>query len=178
MVRGCLVGIALVLLLGAPVAAQQSASYTIEQGTFNNGGNPSPTLTSAGYQMTLDSIGDGIAGPAASSASYGLEPGFTSTYAPPGEVRNLRFTTSTSFTWDAERSVGTYNTYRGVLGSYTTYGLCLHSGLTATIDSDSQEPTGGATWYYVVSAENRLREEGVTGYNSQGTPHPNTSSCP
>jgi hypothetical protein len=178
MIRSSFLGIALALLLSSPLWAQQSANYTIEQGTLNNGGNPAPTLTSTGYQMTLDSIGDSVAGPAISSAGYGLEPGFIPTYAPPGEVKNLRFTTSTSFGWTPERSVGTYNTYRGVIGSFTSYGSCLHSALATNSDTDSGEPSGGAGWFYVVSAENRLAEEGVTGYNSSGTVHPNPGPCP
>ena len=72
-----------ILLFFVPyLPAQTSANYQIEQGTFNNGGNPSPELVSAGYRMTLDAIGDGLAATGLSSGSYEMDPGFPPAYAP------------------------------------------------------------------------------------------------
>ena len=54
--------IPLVLLLVFPVLAQESASYKLNEHTFNSGGNPSDgvVLTSASYKITLDAIGDSV----------------------------------------------------------------------------------------------------------------------
>jgi len=172
----CLVAVCLFVAALAP--AQSSDNYKIEQGTFNNGGNPVPELTSSSYRMTLDSIGDGISAVGLSSGSYEMDPGFPPTYAPPGEVLNLRFTSKTQFGWNPESSVGAYNTYRGDLGSFSGYGACWHAGLTVRSDEDTQTPGAGAGYFYIVTAENRINEEGVKGYNSGGIPDPNPVLCP
>jgi hypothetical protein len=177
MIKGILAA-GIILLLVPYLPAQTSANYQIEQGTFNNGGNPSPELTSTSYRVTLDAIGDGLAATGLTSGSYEMDPGFPPTYAPPGEVLNLRFTSKTAFGWNPEPSVGAYNTYRGNLGAFTGYGACLHPGLTATSDTDTQTPGAGAGYFYLVTAENRISEEGIKGYDGGGTPHPNPSPCP
>jgi hypothetical protein len=169
---------AVCLFAAVQAPAQSSANYQIEQGTFNNGGNPVPELTSASYRVTLDAIGDGLAATNLTSGSYEMDPGFPPAYAPPGEVLNLRFTSKTQFGWNPEPSVGAYNTYRGDLGVFTGYGLCLHTGLTATSDTDAQTPAAGAGYFYLVTAENRINEEGIKGFNSGGTPDPNPAPCP
>ena len=166
------------LLIPACLIAQSSTNYKVEQGTFNNGGNPSPILTSTNYQMTLDTIGDGINASGLASASYGMDAGFPPDYRPPGEVLNLRFTSKTAFGWNPEPSVGTYNTYRGNIGSFTGYGTCLHGGLPATSDADTQTPAAGSGYFYLVTAENRLNEEGIKGKDSGGVIEPNPSPCP
>jgi len=165
-------------IVAAQAPAQSSADYQIEQGTFNNGGNPVPELTSASYRMTLDSIGEGISASGLSSASHEMDPGFPPTYGPPGEVLNLRFTSKTQFGWNPEPSVGAYNTYRGNLGSFTEYGACLHYGMTVTTDEDPQTPAAGAGYFYLVTAENRINEEGIKGRDSGGVIEPNPAPCP
>jgi hypothetical protein len=168
-----------IFLIFVPVGlAQTSTNYQIEQGTFNNGGNPAPELTSPDFRLTLDAIGDGLAATGLFSGSYGMDSGFPPAYVPPGEVLNLRFTSKTQFGWNPEASVGHYNTYRGALGSFTGYGSCLHSGMTVTSDEDTQIPGAGTGYFYLVTVENRLNEEGTTGNDSSGTPHSNPNPCP
>ena len=166
------------LVLAAGAFAQSSTSYQIEQGTFNNGGNPAPALTSTHYQMTLDAVGDGINATGLASSSYGMDTGFAPDYRPPGEVLNLRFTSKTAFTWSPETSVGKYNTYRGALGSFTGYGSCLHGGLTTNTDTDTAVPPAGSGYFYLVTAKNRIAEEGPKGYTSGGAVEPNPAPCP
>jgi hypothetical protein len=164
--------------IGAAAFAQSSANYSIEQGTFNNGGNPSPVLSSTNFQVSLDAIGDGLAQTGLSSASYGMDAGFAPDYPPPGEVKNLRFTSKTAFGWNPEPSVGKYDTYRGTLGSFTGYGTCLHSGLATNSDTDPAVPSAGTGYFYMVTARNRIAEEGPKGFNSSGTLDLNPSPCP
>jgi hypothetical protein len=169
---------AIVFGIAAAALAQSSANFSIEQGTLNNGGNPIPVLSSVNFQITLDAIGDGLAQTGLSSASYGMDSGFAPDYRPPGEVLNLRFTSKTAFGWNPEPSVGKYDTYRGTLGSFTGYGTCLHGGLAANADTDPAVPSAGTGYFYLVTAKNRIAEEGPKGYNSLGTLDPNPSPCP
>lgn len=170
--RRCLC-VLLVLCGSAVLTAQSSANYQIEQGTFNNGGNPSPELSSASYKMTLDAIGDSLSATGLTSSSYGMDAGFPPDYRPPGEVLNLRFPGKTTLTWTPETSVGSYNLYRGDLAALpVTYGAKVQSGLTAATASDTQSPDPGECLIYLVTASNRLNEEGTKGTTSSGTPRP------
>ena len=77
----------LVVACMAAVLAQSSANYSIEQGTLNNGGNPSPALSSPNFQVAVDSIGDGLALTGMASPSYGMDAGFPPDYRPPQSCR-------------------------------------------------------------------------------------------
>ncbi len=157
------------LLCCALLPAQSSENYQIEQGTFNNGGNPAPILTSDSYQMTLDSIGDGIAAVGLSSPSYGMDPGFPSAYPPPGEVLDLRFTGATTLVWAPEPAVGSYNLYRGTLSALPgSYGTREQSGIPGPTTTDATAPGAGQCLIYLVTASNRLSEEGTKGTDSNG----------
>jgi hypothetical protein len=154
----------IVLLFAAFLPAQQSLNYKIEQGTFNNGGNPSPTLTSTNFQMTLDSIGDGINATGLASASYGMDAGFPPEYPPPGEVLNFRWTSKTSLAWDAYPKMKYYNVYYGNLSSLSTgYGSCLAPDVEGLYLNSVPTPWTGT--FYLVTTENSL-EEGTMGNDS------------
>ena len=154
-------------------AAQSSTNYKIEQGTFNSGGNPSPILTSTSYQMTLDAIGDGINATGLASASYGMDAGFPPDYRPPGEVLNLRSSNATTLTWNPEISAASYNLYRGDRVNLPgNYGTKVQTGLTAPTTTDATSPSSGQCLIYLVTAINRLNEEGPKGYTSWGTLRP------
>jgi hypothetical protein len=168
----------IILLLVPLLPAQTSTNYKIEEFTFNNGGNPSPVLSSASYSLTLDAVGDALAASGLASSSYGMSSGFSLDYPPPGEVLNLRFSSKTQFGWNLEPSGGKYNTYRGTLGSFTGFGSCLHGGLATTTDTDTQTPAAGSGYFYLVTAENRLNEEGIKGRTSGGAVEPNPAPCP
>jgi hypothetical protein len=155
-------------------------SFKIEQGVVNSGGNPAPVLTSTSYKMTLDAIGDAVAGTGLSSSSYRSDCGFAPDYTPPGEVLNQGFSSKTVMTWNPEPSVGAYNLYRGLVTDFQSgsYGSCLQAGLTAPTYTDSATPGSGQCWFYLVTAENRLSEEGTSGYASNGVQRPITGACP
>jgi hypothetical protein len=174
----CILAAGIFLFCVAFLPAQTSTNYKLEEFTFNNGGNPSPVLSSASYSLTLDAVGDALAASGLASSSYGMSSGFSLNFPPPGEVLNLRFTSKTQFGWNLEPSVGKYNTYRGALGSFSGYGSCLHGGLTSTTDTDAQTPSAGSGYFYLVTAENRLNEEGIKGRTSGGAVEPNPAPCP
>ena len=159
------------LLLGGPTLAQQSASFTLEEHTFNAGGNPNggAILTSASFQITLDAIGDNAVATGLSSTSFQLDGGFPSAYPPPGEVLGLRFTDSTTLEWNPEGSIGSYNLYRDLLSSLLGlgYGMCLETLLLIETTTDTDIPTmSGTGFFYVATAENKLAEEGTKGFHS------------
>ena len=74
-------------------AAQQSASYHLNEHVLNAGGRPAggQVATSTSFRTTLDSLGEGFAGRNLLSASFRLDSGFVPAYLPPGEVNNLVF---------------------------------------------------------------------------------------
>jgi len=159
--------------------AQTSTNYQNREHAFNAGGNPAPALTSTNYQVTLSSIGDGVSGVGMSSAGYRMDGGFEGSYPPPGEVLNLRFTGKTTFGWNPEPSVGTYDIYRGLLsGLPSGYGTCFAQGLTTPQGSDAGVPSPGQGFFYLITARNRISEEGPMGNKSNGTPRANTAPCP
>lgn len=168
------------LALPALLVAQSSTNYNIEQGAINAGGNPAPVLTSTNYKITLDSVGDSVAGTGMSSTSYRSDCGFPPDYVPPEEVLNQRFSSPTLMTWDPEPSVGVYDVYRGLTTGFSggSYGSCLQAGLTAASYTDSASPSSGQCWFYLVTAENRLGEQGTSGYLSDGSQRPITGACP
>jgi hypothetical protein len=171
---------AALMLPGILALAQTSASYKLTESTFNAGGNPAPVLTSASYQVTLDSVGDSVSGASLSSASYNSSTGFPAAYPPPAEVATVRFTDSTTLVWTPEGSTGTYNLYRGFVTDLPgSYGACkLPANIVGESASDTDTPGSGQCYFYLVTAENRLAEEGTKGSDSAGNPHPNPSPCP
>jgi len=174
---------ALALAFGSalPVVAQTSSSYRISDHTVNAGGLPSggTTASSSSFQITLSSIGDGFVRPELTSASYQMDSSFTSCYPPPGEATGLLFTDGTTLTWDTESSAGVYNLYRADLTSLSGGGSgdCLQPGLPEATTTDSEPPGSGAAFFYLVTAENRLGEEGSRGSDSGGM-NRGGSACP
>jgi hypothetical protein len=173
----------LILALAAPTPplAQESAGYRLNEHAFNAGGHPGEglTLSSAGFHVSLDALGDVVAPGGLSSGSFHLEGGWVVAYPPPGEVMNLHFATDgTTLIWDPEKSVGSYAVYRGALADLKAgiYGTCLKSGLTVNAGSDLANPT--QVFFYLVTARNRLNEEGTKGYASSGVERPNPLPCP
>jgi hypothetical protein len=161
--------------------AQTSASYKLTEFTLNGGGRPAngASATSASYRIKLDAIGDAAVATGLSSASHHMDDGFVSLYPPPGEVRNERWTGKTILSWDPEGSVGTYEVYRDLLSSLPgSFGVCLQSPLTAETATDAASPASGTAWLYLVTARNRLGEEGTKGFRSNGIERPNASPCP
>ena len=82
--------------------------------------------------------------------------------------------------WNPERSVGVYNLYRDLLGNLSGlgYGDCEQSDLPGTTATDTDRPPAAGGFFYLITAENRLREEGTKGFDSSGSGRPNPSPCP
>jgi hypothetical protein len=155
-----------------PVLAQQSTSYKLTEHTLNAGGHPAggTVPSSASYRISLDSIGDGAVKMGMSSASFTMDGSFGACFPPPGEVHGLHFTDPQTLVWDAERSAGDYNLYREPIGSLTGggYGTCLQQDITGTAATDADPVPSGEGYFYLVTAENRLDEEGTKGTESGG----------
>jgi hypothetical protein len=162
-------------------AAQTSSSFKLQESVINAGGNPlqGSQLSSASYRIKLDSIGEAAVGVGASSASYRMDSAFLPAYRPPGEALGLRFSNKTTLVWNPEPSIGKYEVYRGLISSLPgTWGACFASSLASESAPDTQVPVKGTGYFYLVTARNRLGEEGTKGKRSNGSPRTNTNPCP
>jgi hypothetical protein len=168
------------LVLATPALAQTSASYKLTESVFNNGGDPANGASgaSASYRIRLDAVGDGILGVGLASASFHMDGGFVDVYRPPGEIQQLLFTGKTTMTWSPEKSVGQYEAYRGPMSSLAGAGTCLVSPLATEVTNDASAPASGQGFFYLVTARNRLGEEGTKGFKTGGLERPNSSPCP
>jgi hypothetical protein len=91
----------------------------------------------------------------------------------------LAFSDRSTLQWSPERSAGTYELYRGALSTLPgSFGACLTSDLAVETATDASSPLTGQGYFYVVTARNRLREEGPKGYRSDGSEEGNPSPCP
>lgn len=171
---------ALVFMSAGLAMGQQSSSYSLTEASFNAGGRPEQgtVATSASFQLTHDAIGDAMLAVDFSSPSFQASAGFVSSYAPAGEVFNLRWTSDTDLDWDAPASALTYNVYRdGIVLLPGNFGACFQQDLTVSQTSDATVPTAGSGRYYLVTASNRLDQEGTKGVQSDGTLR-GGSACP
>jgi hypothetical protein len=172
----------LIALAVSPAFAQTSASYRLTEHAFNAGGHPAAgeTPASASYRMSLHAIGDNALGEPLASASFHADGGFVVAYPPPGEVTELRFTDKQTMLWNPERSVGVYNLYRDLMSNLSSlgYGTCRLQDLAGETAFDTDEPNAGDGYFYLVTAENRLYEEGSKGFDSDGTVRANDAPCP
>jgi hypothetical protein len=170
------------LLSTNPVRGQASANFKLYEHTLNAAGNPAggTVLASSNFRITLDALGQGIMGPGLASTSWRMDAGFVSGYPPPGEVTGVRFGADhITLTWNPEMSVGTYDLYRGVARVFLPdFGSCDQYGLTSETAADSDVPSVGSGFFYLVTARNRLREEGTKGLYASGTERPNPIPCP
>lgn len=181
-VRALLLGLAIGgLPAGSHSIAQQSASFRVESAVINSGGHPEQGMVLAGatYRISLDALGDGVVAAGLGSVSWRVDGGFVSTYPPPGEVQNQRFTSASTMTWDAEKSAGEYEVYRGLVSTLPgTFGTCFQSALASPTASDSGTPSLGDAWVYFVTVRNRIGEEGTKGFQSNNSMRTNPSPCP
>jgi hypothetical protein len=164
-----------VLLAGCWASAslgQSSASYELSDHTFNAGGHPhqATIMVSTSYRITLDALGDGVVGAGLVGDSYRMDGSFGASYPPPGEVRDLTFVDKQSLAWGPDRAAGDYNLYRDSMSvlSGLGYGLCLQQELPVAAATDGETPTSGTGFFYLVTVENLLDEEGPKGVDSHG----------
>jgi len=175
-------GLVLLLTLsGADALAQQSASHSLEEHVFNAGGYPhaSGSPGSASHRLTLGSIGDALQMRRCVGSTFLLDGGFVTAYAPPGEIRNLRFTDPTTLVWDPDPSAGRYNVYRDAIDALGAlgYGTCAQRNLTVTTATEELPVPAGGGFFFLVTVENRLAEQGTKGFNSSGVERTGTV-CP
>lgn len=166
---------------GTSALAQQSASYRMDEHVLNQGGRPAGgvTASSASYRVSLDSLGEALVRAGLSSASYRMDGSFGSAYPPPGEVVGVRFADSETLTWDPEPSVGVYEVYRDGLAAIAGggYGTCWQQDVAGESVTDSDPIAPGEGFFYLVTARNRLDEEGTKGRDSAGSERAG-SACP
>ena len=174
--------IATLLLAWSGALAQQSASFELSEHVFNAGGRPvgGQVAASASFQVTLDALGDAVSPGLLASGAFQLGGGFVTIYPPPGEVVLLQFTDAETLVWTPEPSTGDYNLYRGPLDTLSdlTYGSCEASNVDGTTTTDADPVPIGDGYFYLVTAENLIDEEGTKGYSSTGMERPNPAPCP
>jgi hypothetical protein len=178
------------LLLGGVCLAQTSASFSLEEHVLNAGGAPGAgiELASASFHMTLASIGDAVAMTGLASASFQAELGFDVAFLPPGEVAAgcsglagscLVFLDPQTLVWPPEKSAGVYNLYRDRIQNLTSlnYGGCASQHLPLPMATVSETVAPGDGYFYLVTVENRLGEEGTKGFRHGGIEREGTV-CP
>ena len=163
--------------------AQTSAAFHVTEYSLDGGGNPrqGQRLASATYRVSLDEIGEGVVATGLSGSTYHATSGFGAGYPPPGEVAGLAFAKDrVTLSWRAERSAGSYSVYRGPVDKLPSgnTGTCLASWLPVTTLADAAVPPRATAFLYLVTARNRLGEEGTKGPDSNGAPRPNPQPCP
>jgi hypothetical protein len=173
---------AFVVSIPPSIFAQSSASFRLTEHVFNAGGRPAQAVVSSSesYRLSLDSIGEPIAGQALDGASYRLDGGVASAYPPPGEVGGLDILAdSQTLSWFREPASTAYNVYTSPLSTLPGgYGACAIARVAGTSWVDPALPAPGNGVFYLVTGENRLREEGTKGYASSGSERSNPSPCP
>lgn len=161
--------------------AQQSSSFELSEHTFNAGGHPAngTVLTSGSFRLSLDALGNTVSGVATGSASFAVDVGFPASYRPPLEVQNLIFTDPVTLSWDPDGSVGTYALYRGQVPVFDpNYGSCLENDISGSTTTDGSTPGPGLAYFYLLTARNRLEEEGTKGMDSDNDERDNSFPCP
>ncbi len=111
-----------------PVAAQQSASFRLDEHVFNQGGSPAAglELQSSSYRVSLPpSLGESLVQPTLTGTGFLLDGGIVGSVKPAGEVLGLRFDDSTTLVWNPEGSIGSYSLYRDTLASLGAVASCL-----------------------------------------------------
>jgi hypothetical protein len=88
----------------------------------------------------------------------------------------------TTLRWAPELSAEWYEIYRGTIASLPgTYGTCFAGDILASVANsaaDPANPPAGEGFFYLVTARNRLREEGPKGFGSDGALEGNPLPCP
>jgi hypothetical protein len=178
-----MLGLALGCVLFSPAvtSAQSSADYRITHLSADSGGHPgqAPILTTTDFQISLGSVGGPPGTQVLITPSYRVNGGFTASLTPPGEVMHLMaLADGATLIWDWDPASEAFNVYRDPIGSLTTtFGSCLpRIGDRQWMDRDL--PPAGEGFFYFVTGENALYEEGTKGFMSNGQERPNRMACP
>ena len=171
--RGKPAWIALSLLVAGAAWAQQSASFDLGVHSINQGGTPlgASSPSSAGYRLSAAAIGDAAGAAGLSSASFSMNPGIVALVGPPGEVMQLMFTDAENLVWNPAKVAKFYNLYRDLVSNVMGlgYGNCEEQKITDETTEDSDIPPGGDGYFYLVTVENAIGEEGTKGNRSDTT---------
>lgn len=172
-----------ILCLSTGVAlAQSGPTYRLEELTMNAGGHPADGvgLTSSSYRMSLDALGEASVAPRLRGSVYSMDAGFARCFPPPAEVQQVVvLADKTTFAWAPDPSVGAYRVYFGdVRNVRWDEGTCLMAGIDPEFTTPDHFPEPGETFFYLITAQNTLLEEGTTGYDSAGTPRDAPVPCP
>jgi hypothetical protein len=81
--------------------------------------------------------------------------------------------------WNPENSAGTYNVYRAAMSTLPSlaFGSCDQQGIVATSAAAGANPPAGTGFFYLVTVENSLGEEGTKGFQGGGAQRAG-SACP
>lgn len=111
-----------------------------------------------------------LASPLRGPGSFLIDSGRAWSYEPAGEVSSLHFASNKrTLTWDDERSIGSYQLYRGNLPTFgPDYGACEQQEIPFAMTNSYDTPAAGAGFYFLATAGNRLAERGTKGFDSQG----------
>ena len=171
----------LLLALGT-ASAQQSTNFQVTEYSVGGGGPPTggTVPASPNFQLSFAAVGEMAAGTSLSSPSFQMDSGFVASFPPPGEVQGLLFTDQDHLAWDPEPSVGTYQLYRDLFSTLSSldYGLCEQQELEDAATAAPEVPPPADGYFYLVTARNRLDEEGTKGLDSAGVERENLLPCP
>jgi hypothetical protein len=179
--------VGLLLIAGAaaipsPGLAQTSTTYTQSEHVFNAAGRPSQAVSpsSTSFKISLESVGEALAGVTMAGASFRLGSGLDAAYAPPGEVVGLQVLDDLqTIVWSPEPASTTYNVYAGPLSSLPGgFGACAVARVATTSTVDPVLPGPGSGVFYLVTGTNRLWTEGTKGWTSGGAERTNSDPCP
>jgi hypothetical protein len=108
-----------------------------------------------------------------------MDVGLVPAYGPPGEVAWLTFTDKQTLEWPGLASAAHYNLYRDTVFNLSGlgFGSCSQQGIATSSATDAATPSIGDGYFYLVTAVNRLAEEGGKGPQSDGTERGGTT-CP
>ena len=173
---------AIPVAIPSPILAQSSPTHTLTEHVLNAGGRPAQAVTSSSpsYRVSLDSIGEPIAGPSLAGASYKMDGGLAAAYPPPGEVGGLEMLADgQTLVWSPEPASTAYNVYTGLVSTLPgSYGACAVARVAGTSVGDPTMPVPGTGLFFLVTGVNRLREEGTKGRDSTGAVRGNPAPCP
>lgn len=174
---------AIALLFSCAAQAQSSANHQLESQAWNLGGHPADgiAMSSANYEISLDSIGDTIEAVSMTSASNRIDSNLVAVYAPAGEVAAVcgaggpclhvdrgAPATQAVLSWPVEPNAITYDLYRDDILALPGlgFGSCQETGISDPTTDDTTEPTADHGYFYLATAVNRVGEHGTKGAGS------------
>ena len=169
--------------VSSPSWAQESTSFQVREHRFSGAGASADEADLASSSYLTRPLGAGGAGglEVLESTSFTISAGSEDAYLPPGEISELAFLTPDSLLWNPEPSAGLYHLYRGQVSDLTAAGtgICHEANLTSPSITETDMPGAGTAYFYLVTVENRLGQEGTKGSSLvAGVPSLRANSVP